>query len=215
MVYDAIRTIREYKVRNYKFYIADQGGMRMIQIYTGDGKGKTTAAFGLATRAAGHGFKVRVIQFMKGSTYSGELDSASKLGIEVFQFGRTCPHAAVIKTGFMKCCGCGECWVGLKEATELDIQKVKMAWQLAKNTVEQGKYDVLILDELLNTFRKNLLDVNDVASWLKQVPDELEVILTGRNAPSELIEVAHLVSEIKAVKHYFNKGVAARRGIEY
>jgi cob(I)alamin adenosyltransferase len=187
----------------------------MIQIYTGDGKGKTTAAFGLAMRAAGHGFKVKVIQFMKGSTYSGELDSASKLGIEVFQFGRTCPHAAIIKTGFMKCHECGECWVGLKEITELDIQKIKMAWQLAQDTVVQGKYDILILDELLNSFSHDLLDVNEVANWLKQVPREMELILTGRNAPPELIEIADLVSEIKEVKHYFNKGVAARRGIEY
>ena len=187
----------------------------MIQVYTGDGKGKTTAAFGLAMRAVGHGFKVRVIQFMKGSIYSGELDSATKLGIEVFQFGRTCPHAAVIKTGFMQCHGCGECWIGLKEVTELDIQKIKMAWQLAQDTVSQGKHDILILDELLNSFGRNLLDVNEVIDWLKQVPDEIEVVLTGRNASPELIEIAHLVSEIKADKHYFNKGVAARRGIEY
>jgi len=187
----------------------------MIQIYTGDGKGKTTAAFGVAMRAVGHGFKVRVIQFMKGSTYSGELESASKLGIEVLQFGRTCSHAAVIKTGFMECHDCGECWIGLKEVTELDIQKIKMAWQLAQDTVVQGKYDILILDELLSIFRAGILDVNEVVCWLKQVPDEIEVVLTGRNAPSELIEIADLVSEIKEVKHYFNKGIVARRGIEY
>ena len=187
----------------------------MIQIYTGKGKGKTTAALGLAMRAVGHDFKVRIIQFMKGNTYSGELDSASKLGIEVFQFGRTCPHAAVIKTGFMKCHGCGECWIGLKEVTELDVQKIKMAWQLAKDTVDKGKHHVLVLDELLNSFKEDLLNVKEVADWLKQVPDHIEVVLTGRNAPPELIEIAHLVSEVKEIKHYYNIGVKARRGIEY
>ncbi|MBS3970339.1 MAG: cob(I)yrinic acid a,c-diamide adenosyltransferase [Clostridia bacterium] len=187
----------------------------MIQIYTGNGKGKTTAAFGLAMRAVGHGFKVRIIQFMKGSTYSGELNSAYKLGIEVFQFGRTCPHASVIKTGFMKCQGCGECWIGLKEVTDLDIQKVKMAWQLARDTADEGKHDLLILDELLNSFKKDLLKVSEVADWLRQVPDDIEVVLTGRNAPPELIEMAHLVSEVKEIKHYYKIGVESRRGIEY
>jgi cob(I)alamin adenosyltransferase len=187
----------------------------MIQIYTGNGKGKTTAAIGLAVRAAGHGYKVRIIQFMKGSTYSGELNSALKLGIEVFQFGRTCPHASVIKSGFMKCQACGECWIGLKNVTELDIQKIQMAWKLAKDTVAEGNYDILILDEIMNTFNKNLLTVEEVVEWLKGVPDEIEVVLTGRNAPPELIEIAHLVSEVKEIKHPYQLGIESRRGIEY
>ncbi|HBQ85125.1 MAG TPA: cob(I)yrinic acid a,c-diamide adenosyltransferase, partial [Syntrophomonas sp.] len=107
----------------------------MIQVYTGDGKGKTTAAFGLAMRAAGHGYRVRIIQFLKGSTYSGELVAAEKLGIEVFQFGRTCPHAAVIKSGFMKCQKCGQCLVGFNDINDWDRQKVGMAWKLAQDTV--------------------------------------------------------------------------------
>ncbi|CFX97861.1 Adenosylcobalamin biosynthesis, ATP:cob(I)alamin adenosyltransferase CobA/CobO/ButR [Syntrophomonas zehnderi OL-4] len=187
----------------------------MIQIYTGDGKGKTTAAFGLAMRAAGHGFKVRVIQFLKGSTYSGELAAADRLGIEVYQFGRTCPHAAVIKTGFMNCQRCGQCWVGLHEISDLDRHKTQMAWDLARDTVRAGQCDLLILDEILNAVKKDLVSLSDLSTWLSGIPPRPEVVLTGRNAPPELIEIADLVSEVKKIKHPYQADIKARRGIEY
>lgn len=187
----------------------------MIQIYMGDGKGKTTAAFGLAMRSAGHGFKVRVIQFLKGSTYSGELASALKLGIEVYQFGRTCPHAAVIKSGFMRCQECGQCFIGLEVIDEMDIKKTRMAWDFAVETAQSGQYDLLILDEVLNAINKNLLSVNEVLSWLNQLPPAIEVVLTGRSAAPELIAKADLVSEIRKIKHPYSENCKARRGIEY
>lgn len=187
----------------------------MIQIYTGDGKGKTTAVFGLAMRAAGHGFKVRVIQFLKGNTYSGELASALKLGIEVYQFGRTCPHAAVIKSGFMNCQECGQCWIGLDEISELDIQKNQMAWDLARETIRVGQYDLLILDEILNAVKMNLVLLDELLAWLAELPPAIEVVLTGRNAAPELIEIADLVSEVRKVKHPYSENCKARRGIEY
>lgn len=187
----------------------------MIQIYTGDGKGKTTAAFGLAMRASGHGFKVRVIQFLKGSTYSGELSSAAKLGIEVFQFGRTCPHAAVIKSGFMTCLECGECWIGLKEITDLDIQKTQMAWDLARDTISQGQHDLLLLDEILNAVNKGLVPLSELMACLQTLPPDIEVVLTGRNAAPELIETADLVTEMRKIKHPYSENCKARRGIEY
>ncbi len=187
----------------------------MIQIYTGDGKGKTTAAFGLAMRAAGHGFKVRVIQFLKGSTYSGELASAAKLDIEVYQFGRTCPHAAVIKSGFMNCQECGECWIGRKEISDLDHKKTQMAWDLARETVQVGQVDLLILDEMLNAVNKNIVPLNELLYWLADLPPAMEVVLTGRKAAPELIEIADLVSEIKKIKHPYSEKCKARRGIEY
>lgn len=187
----------------------------MIQIYTGDGKGKTTAAFGLAMRATGHGFRVRIIQFMKGSTYSGELLSAEKLGMEVFQFGRTCPHAAVIKSGFMTCQECGQCWIDLKEITELDKQKIAMAWQLACDTVAAGRHEILVLDEIMSAINKKLIPLDDVLQWLQEIPGNIELVLTGRKAPPELIELADLVSEIKPIKHPYGPNCKARRGIEY
>ncbi len=187
----------------------------MIQIYTGKGKGKTTAALGLAIRAGGHGYKVRVIQFLKGSTYSGEIRSLEQLGIEVFQFGRTCPHAAVIKTGFMQCQRCGQCWIKMKTINELDRLKIEMAWDLAQNTVLEGKTNLLILDEIINAVNKELIPLEAVIAWLEKLPPAVEVVLTGRNAPGALVEAADLVSEIKEIKHPYQKGVTSRRGIEY
>lgn len=186
----------------------------MIQIYTGDGKGKTTAALGLAMRSAGHGFKVRIIQFMKGGTYSGELLSLAKLGVEIYQFGRTCPHAAVIKNGFMECQKCNECWIGKKEITDLDRRKISLAWQLARETLKQD-YQLLILDEICNAIKYNLVSLPEVLAFTRDLPEGMELVLTGRNAPVELMEKAHLVSEIKKIKHPFDAGIGSRRGIEY
>ncbi len=187
----------------------------MIQIYTGDGKGKTTAAFGLAMRAAGHGLRVRIIQFMKGSTFSGELSSADKLGIEVFQFGRTCPHAAVIKSGFMECIECGSCLIRATDINDLDRKKIDMAWQLAQDSVNQGSCDLLILDEVMSAVKRELLSLRELLSWVKQFPHHLELVLTGRNAPPELVEIADLVSEVRKIKHPYEKEIRGRRGIEY
>lgn len=186
----------------------------MIQIYTGDGKGKTTAALGLALRCAGHGFKVRIIQFMKGSTYSGELLALAKLGVEIYQFGRTCPHAAVIKNGFMECQKCNQCWIGNKEINDLDRLKIKWAWQLTHDTLSQD-YQLLILDEIMNAIKYQLISVQDVLAFTNELPQGMELVLTGRDAPRELIKRADLVSEIKNIKHPFEQGVDSRRGIEY
>lgn len=186
----------------------------MIQIYTGDGKGKTTAALGLALRSAGHGFKVRIIQFMKGSTYAGELLSLAKLGVEIYQFGRTCPHAAVIKNGFMACQKCNECWIGEKEINELDRYKTSLAWQLARETLKQD-YQLLILDEICNAVKHDLVSLPEVLAFIRELPEGMELVLTGRSAPVELMEKAHLVSEIKKIKHPFDEGIGSRRGIEY
>lgn len=187
----------------------------MIQIYTGEGKGKTTAALGLAMRSAGHGFKVRIIQFLKGSTYSGELDSAARLGIEVFQFGRTCAHAAVIKTDFMTCQECGECWVGPENVNELDIKKTRMAWDLALETIAQGDYELLILDEIIYAVNLKLVSLDELMRVLRQAPASIEIVMTGREAAAELIEIADLVTEMKMIKHPYSQGFKARRGIEY
>jgi cob(I)alamin adenosyltransferase len=192
-----------------------KGGIEMIQIYTGDGKGKTTAAFGLAMRAAGHGLRVRIIQFMKGSTFSGELLSADKLGIEVFQFGRTCAHAAVIKSGFMECIECGNCLIRATDINELDRKKIDMAWQLAKDSVNQGSCDILILDEVMAALKWELLSLPELLSWVRLFPAHMELVLTGRNAPPELMAIADLVSEVRKVKHPYEKNIRGRRGIEY
>lgn len=171
-----------------------------IQIYTGDGKGKTTASLGLALRALGHGWKVLVIQFTKGDsgTTYGEIASAGQFlpNLEVHQFGM---DRVVYKHNV--------CMDDYKEA--------KKGWELAKNAIASGEYQLVILDELNICVSMNMIKVSEVKEVLRNKPENLEIVLTGRYAHPELIAMAHLVTEMKPIKHYFDMGVMARQGIEY
>ncbi|MCX5697839.1 MAG: cob(I)yrinic acid a,c-diamide adenosyltransferase [Candidatus Omnitrophica bacterium] len=167
----------------------------MIQVYTGDGKGKTTAALGLALRASGAGKKVYLCQFLKGKYYC-ELASLKKFkNIKVEQFGTRC---------FIR-----------SAPTEKDVALAKKALASAHKIIKSKKCDILILDELNVALSLRLLELKDVLKLIKVVPREIELVITGRNAPPAIIELADLVSEIKEVKHYFQKGVKARKGIEF
>ncbi|MCK9602875.1 MAG: cob(I)yrinic acid a,c-diamide adenosyltransferase [Candidatus Omnitrophica bacterium] len=166
----------------------------MIQVYTGKGKGKTTAALGLALRAAGAGLKVYIIQFVKGKT-CGEHRALKKFkNIKVEQFGRGC---------------------FVKKINEEDKKLFKSGLLSVKKALKNKKYDLVILDEINVALKLGLLDCSELIRILKNAPRKQEVILTGRNAPCGILELADLVSEIKEVKHYFHKGVPARKGIEY
>ena len=171
-----------------------------IQIYTGDGKGKTTAALGLAMRALGHDWKVLIIQFTKGdgATTYGEIASSSKFSenLEVVQFGmdRVCYSHNV-------------CLDDYKEA--------KRGWEFGKEAINSGKYQLIIMDEINICTSMNMIKVSDIKDTLLHKPDNLEIVLTGRYAHPELVAMAHLVTEMKPVKHYFDMGVMARQGIEY
>lgn len=187
----------------------------MLQVYTGEGKGKSTAAFGSAMRAAGQGLRVRIIQFVKGSTFAGELVSAEKLGIEVFSFGRSCPYAGLIKTGSKECDECARCCLTPEVITEEDKKMASLAWQLAQESVLEGNLHLLILDEAFLAMELKLLPLAEVLLWLEKAALEMEIILTGRNAPPEIIAQAHLVSRIYKVKHPFDTDMHPRRGIEY
>lgn len=190
----------------------------LVQIYTGNGKGKTTAALGLALRAAGHGFRVLVIQFLKGSTFTGELYSSERLYplIRVKQFGRNCPHASLIKEGFMKCVGCGQCFVSKTGVTDLDRQKTRMAYEHVKVSMREDAADIIILDEVFHAVKQGLLSVDEVLDLIREKPDRVEIIMTGRDAPPAIIEAADLVTEMREVKHPMKtRNVSARRGIEY
>lgn len=172
-----------------------------IQIYTGNGKGKTTASLGLALRALGHGWKVLVVQFTKGDQgmgYYGEIASASKFlpNLEVKQFGMD--RVVYSHNIDMK-----------------DFKEAKKGWQEAKEAIESGKYQLVILDELNICTDLGMIKVSDVKETLQNKPENLEIVLTGRRAHPELIAMAHLVTEMKPVKHYFETGVMARQGIEY
>lgn len=171
-----------------------------IQIYTGDGKGKTTASLGLALRALGHGWNVLIIQFTKGdsATSYGEIVSASQYlpNLDVKQFGMD----RVVYSHNI-------CMDDFKEA--------KKGWECAKEAINSGKYQLIILDEINICIAMNMVKVSDVKDTLLNKPESLEIVLTGRNAHPELKALAHLVTEMKPIKHYFDVGVMARQGIEY
>lgn len=191
----------------------------LVQVYTGKGKGKTTASLGLALRAVGHGFKVVVIQFMKGSAYSGELFSTERLpNLSIKQFGRGCPYAALIREGLRKCDGCGECFLKdtEDEAQEEFKEYVDQAYSYAQAVLQNPEIDIIILDEINNALRYDLLTIEDVLELITLKDDKTELIMTGRGFDDKILEAADLVTEMKAVKHpYADQGISSRRGIEY
>lgn len=168
-----------------------------VQIYTGNGKGKSTAAIGQAVRAAGYGLKAYIAQFMKEYPYN-ELISLKHLyeWITIEQFG-------------------GDAFVYKKELPgKVEIDKAKKGLQSAKEKMLSGDYDLVILDEVIVAIYFKLIGTKDLIEIIKAKPENVELILTGRYCPDELIEIADLVTEMKEVKHYYQKGVTSRRGIE-
>ncbi len=166
-----------------------------VQIYTGDGKGKTTAAFGLVLRASGHGKKSYIGQFMKGQIYGEVLELKNNPNILIEQYGDE------------------EC-VTYGDITKKHIELAREGLMKAEKKMLSGEFDVIVLDEINISIFFGLLTVEDVLNFLKKSPGNIEIILTGRNAPSELIDTADLVTEMKELKHYYHNGILARDGIE-
>jgi len=189
----------------------------LVQVYTGEGKGKTTAALGLAFRAVGHGFRVHIIQYLKGRNYAGELFSAQKLApnLTISQFGRGCRISALIQQGYKKCTGCGNCFIKDRGVDKEDFEFIEMAMGQAWDFVDNRKCDILVLDEIGNAIRYGLVTSNQVLELIKAKPADMEIILTGRGISQEVLDAADLVTEMKMVKHPFKKGIPSRRGIEY
>lgn len=186
----------------------------LIQVYTGKGKGKTTAALGLATRAIGHGLKVQMVQFLKGSAHSGELFAAHRLfpQLQITQFGWGCPLSSLIRSGQAKCRKCGECF---RKNRDITTNLARPALEYAKSLIRERCCDLLILDEISHPLRHRLLEAEEVCNLLKAKPTNLEIVLTGREMPQEIIELADLVTEVFPQKHPFQAGIDSRRGIEY
>lgn len=171
----------------------------LIIVNTGPGKGKTTAAMGTALRAVGNGMKVLMLQFLKGSWHYGELDAVKAFGdnFVMKQLGR----------GFVK--------VGGAETDPEDIRLVEEAWEESRQAVNSGQWDLVVLDEINYAISYGMLDPVKVVEALKNKPEQVHVILTGRNAHPTIVELADTVTEMKQVKHAYEKGVMAQRGIEY
>ena len=169
----------------------------LVIVNTGNGKGKSTAAFGLLLRAWGRGLRVCVVQFIKAETGKwGEIKAAQKLGIDWFTTG----------DGFT--------WTS-KDMDET-VARAIAGWEIVKEKITSGNYDVIVLDEFTYAMYFNWLDTNQVIDWLKaNKPEELHLIITGRDAPTELIEYADLVTEMLEVKHPYQKGIQAQPGVEF
>ena len=169
----------------------------LLIVHTGTGKGKTTAAFGLAMRAIGNGMKIGVVQFVKGKWETGERHALAAFADQV-----------VIRT-----MGEGFTWETQDRAR--DIKAARKAWQTAKEMIADRAYDMVILDELNIVLRYDHLPLEEVLDTLKHKPSATHVVITGRNARPELIELADLVTEMKLLKHPFRSGVKAQPGIEF
>jgi len=172
----------------------------LIIVLTGDGKGKTTAALGIVLRAAGHDMKTCIIEFMKGDMYSGEIDGVRKLGPNV-EFHIT---------------GRGFCGIkGDQYPFEEHRGNAQAAIKLAKEKLLSGKFDILVLDEINNAVDLKLVDLRQVMELMDIKPPLMHLILTGRNVHPEIIKRAHIVTEMKEIKHAYRQGIEPQKGIDY
>ncbi len=169
----------------------------LVQVYTGNGKGKTTAALGLALRAAGHRFKVLMIQFLKGGIAYGELRAAKKLA----------PYLTIVPTG-------RENFVNKKKPDPMDVRLAQKAWELAQLSVHSRKYHLVILDEINVAVEYGMVPLKELLALMKNKPEKVELVLTGRWARPEILRRADLVTEMREIKHYYKKGIESRIGIE-
>ena len=167
-----------------------------IQVYTGDGKGKTTAALGLALRAVGAGKKVFFAQFVKGKTYA-----------EIEAVNRFLPNITIKQYGL-------ECFI-VKQPTPEDIEVAQKGLAEVTEIIQSGRYDVVVLDEANIALLYELFPVQSFLETIRKKPESTELIITGRYAPQEVLDIADLVTEMKEVKHYYQKGIEAREGIEF
>jgi cob(I)alamin adenosyltransferase len=170
-----------------------------VVVLTGNGKGKTTSALGMAVRAVGQGTKVIMLQFLKGTWKYGELETARRLE----------PDFAI------RPLGSGFIHVNPANPDLTDVQTARKAWEICKEVLFSGDYGMLVLDEINNAIAYGLLPIDDVIDAIEKRPQNLHVVLTGRDAHPRLMEIADLITEVKEIKHPYQRGASARKGIEY
>lgn len=175
----------------------------LVIVYTGSGKGKTTAALGLALRAAGHGQRVLILQFIKGTWKVGELKAIEKL--------KLAPFVEIEQLGL----GFIDFKDGKPVVTEEQKNNALCSFKYACDKIKSGMYDIVVLDEINNLVDYGLLDIKDVIDTVENRPPNLSIVLTGRNAHQRLIEVGDIVTEMREIKHVFNEGIKAKKGIDY
>ena len=175
----------------------EKGGKGLVQVFTGNGKGKTTAALGTILRAAGHGLRIIIVFFLKGDYTRGEYDSLIKL-----------PNVSVASFGLRRL-------VDPDNVDPEEIRQANLALETARKAAINGRYDLVVLDEVNVAVKYQLIQLDDVIELVSRKPEKVELILTGRYADDRLIEKADLVTEMVNVKHPYEKGINARKGIEY
>jgi len=168
----------------------------LIMVYTGDGKGKTTAAVGQAIRAIGHGFRVFMIHFMKGRDYGEFIATRQMSNLTIVRSGR-------------------DCFVNRSNPDPIDVELARDGFALARKALLSGEYDLVVLDEINVAVDYGLIAEKDVLNLLKKKPANVSIILTGRGATAELVKSADMVSEVLAIKHHYEKGIESCPGIEY
>jgi cob(I)alamin adenosyltransferase len=169
----------------------------LVQVYTGDGKGKTTAALGLSMRAAGKGLKVYMVQFLKGREY-GEVETAKRLA----------PALTLVQSGL-------DTFVKKGEPTDEDLRLAHEGLELARGAIVGGEFDIVILDEVNVAIELGVLTVDEVLPLIDGRPEGVELVLTGRYAPEEFLERADYITEMRCVRHCYDNGVGMREGIEF
>lgn len=169
----------------------------MLQVYTGTGKGKTTAALGVALRASGYGMKTLMLSFLKDDPEYGEARAAKNLPwFTLWQVGR-------------------DAFVNFRNPDPIDLKMCRDGWEEAKKAISSHAADIIILDELNIVLATQMLPTQEVVDFLREYKNNVEVITTGRGAPEELIKIADIVTDMSEVKHYFHKGVSSRNGIDH
>jgi len=188
-----------------------EDGVGLVHVYTGNGKGKTTSSLGLALRAIGHGYKVLMIQFIKGGAYSGEVVAADKIpDFTIFQYGQECPWSSDIG-GSVKCGSCRYCFSIHKE----DYRRSEKALSVATEAARRGHYKLIVLDEINIAANKGLVKIEGILDLIRTKHPSTELVLTGRYCPKEIIDAADLVTEMVEVKHPYQQGIEARIGIDF
>jgi cob(I)alamin adenosyltransferase len=177
--------------------LSKNSGKGLVQVFTGNGKGKTSAALGAAVRASGHGLKVFIVFFMKGKYEYGEYNSLAKL-----------PNVTMESFGFRSL-------TDPNDVKEKEKEQARLALAASRDAIQSGKYDMVIMDEINVATGFNLIELDDVIKMIREKPPKIDLILTGRYADPKLLEIADLVTEMVKVKHPFDSGILARKGIEY
>jgi len=184
----------------------------LIEIFYGDGRGKTSAAVGTATRAAGHGLRVAFIQFLKGGEFTGEVTALKRLGVEVHQLGPNGPSRSFdrqVREGIRKVIST------YFKYRESDMEHSSEGLKLAARMISSGKYDLAVLDEVNTALRFKHFKTDDLVRTLKGKHEQTEIILTGFKPPQRILKMADLITDMRKIRHPYDKGILARWGIDY